>query len=69
MGQPHELSESVSALQQNHKARVIQALWKARTKAKIPPPIDPTTVPKTTILHLDYTGALPDRCASGTLLL
>ena len=36
-------------------------------KATPNPPFDPTTVPKSTTLHLDYTGRLPVRCSAGTL--
>jgi hypothetical protein len=30
-------------------------------------PFDPTAVPKSTTLHLDYTGRLPVRASVGTL--
>ena len=31
------------------------------------PPFDPMSAPKSTKLHFDYTGPLPQRCSSGTL--
>ena len=67
--QPHALSQSVSARHKHH------LLNQARQRAGKPePPIakglpafDPTTVPKSRTLHLDYTGRLPQRCSAGTL--
>ena len=57
---PHQLSDATSALRRLHDRN---------TRAKIPKLLktfDCTTVPKSTILHLDYTGDLPEVCLSGT---
>ena len=37
------------------------------TDAPITKVFDPKTVPKSTTIHMDYTGRLPVRCSSGTL--
>jgi hypothetical protein len=70
-GQPHSESDVVSALRRHHHASVIQALFKThhkQLKFKSPiPAFDPTSVHKSTKLHFDYTGPLPERCASGML--
>jgi hypothetical protein len=70
-GQPHAQSDSVSALRRHHDASIIQELNKRnrndpKAKAMLLP-FDPTTVPKSTKLHFDYTRPLPQRCSSGTL--
>jgi hypothetical protein len=66
----HAQSEAVSALRRHHNAKAIQDLWRQiKAKAKSSPlsTFDPTKVPRSTTLHFDYTGALPERCNSGTL--
>jgi hypothetical protein len=71
-GQLHSQSEAVSALRRHHNAKAIQDLWRQmKAKAKSSPlsTFDSTKVPKSTTLHFDYTGALPERCNSGTLYL
>jgi hypothetical protein len=68
--QPHAQSEAVSALRRHHNAKAIRDLWRQmKTKAKSSPlsTFDPTKAPRSTTLHFDYTGALPERCTSGTL--
>jgi hypothetical protein len=66
--QPHANSQSVSALQRHHKANIIQNLWRQSKKDKtVHARFDPTTVTKSTTLHFDYTGPLPERCSAGTL--
>jgi hypothetical protein len=68
--QPYAQSEAVSALCRHHKAAILQEAWRLRTASKLSkldPKFDPTMVPKSTTLHFDYTGALPERCSSGTL--
>jgi hypothetical protein len=76
-GQPHQLSDSVSARQRSHKAQIMRQLLATTQGQTIPGAtnekntlrevFDPTKVPRSITLHLDYTGALPKRCASGTL--
>ena len=70
--QPHSTSDAVSALRRHHKASIIQDTWKKRLQDTTKPPLptfDPTKSPRSTTLHLDCTGALPERCSSGTLFL
>ncbi len=67
--QPHAESDAVSALHRFHKAQVIKALkqkHRAINSGSLYPPFDPTTVIKSTTLHLDYTGAWPERGSMGT---
>ncbi len=68
-GQPHAQSTAVSALQRNHQAQHIKQILKMMNhKLKTPQlTLDRTTITRATTLHLDYTGALPERCHSGTL--
>jgi hypothetical protein len=69
-GQPHLQSDAVSAQQRQHKATIIKELLQKHYFNKDLPPLprlDISTVPKSTILHCDYTGTLPERCTSGTL--
>jgi hypothetical protein len=68
--QPHANSDAVSARQRQHKTAVLQEMLKQHYGGKKLPPIPPLDIsllPKSTILHCDYTGALPERCSSGTL--
>ena len=37
-----------------------------KAQLSVSTPFDPTACPRSKILHLDYTGPLPDVCASGT---
>jgi hypothetical protein len=72
--QPHALSDSVSARHRAH-VKAQQALPTIKTDDSTPggsqlkpaKTFDPTTVPRSTTLHLDYTGRLPTRCSTGTL--
>jgi hypothetical protein len=64
--QPHDLSEAVSARKRYH-LRELTAKRKATDKNQGKhAPFSHTAVPKSTTLHLDYTGPLPEPCASGT---
>ena len=54
-------SEAVSARKRHHHR---QAPLISSSKAE--EPFDPTSVPKSTTLHMDYTGDLPETCLSGT---
>jgi hypothetical protein len=69
--QPYATSNAVSARQRHYKVELPQDLWRKKRADKTkptPPPSDPTTIPKSSTLHLDYTGAaLPERCTSGIL--
>jgi hypothetical protein len=68
--QPHAQSEAVSALRRHYQAAILQEAWRLRAadmKSKIDPQFDPTKVPRSTTLHFDYIGALPERCSAGTL--
>ena len=68
--QPHAESQAVSARRSHHTARLIQDMWTKRKSIQSIAPIprfNPTTVPESTTLHFNYTGALPERCSSGTL--
>ena len=59
ISRPHASSQAVSALRRHHQQP-------SATK-KIEIPFDPTKVPKSDTLHLDYTGALSGKCTSGVL--
>jgi hypothetical protein len=64
--QPHDLSEAVSARKRHH-LRALTAKRKATDKNQGKhAPFSYAAVPKSTTLHLDYTGPLPEPCASGT---
>ncbi len=66
--QPHPLSQAVSARRRAHLKATHRG--KSEVKGTIPPPLapfDPTKVPRSTTLHLDYTGRLPRRGSNGTL--
>ena len=72
--QPHGLSDSVSARRRAHakaqrNARTIMSEDHTKKGPQTDPAkaFDPTTVPKSTSLHLDYTGRLPTRGSKGTL--
>ena len=67
--QPHAGSDAVSALHRYHKAEVIKELKRkhlSNNLGSLYPPFNPTTVTKSTTLHLDYTGAWPERGSMGT---
>jgi hypothetical protein len=67
--QPHAQSQSVSARHRAHK-NMLRSKSRTDPTSSLPTPItpfDPTTVPKSTTLHFDYTGRLPIRGSMGTL--
>jgi hypothetical protein len=66
--QPHPDSQSVSARRRAH--RLSQRTLRPKSEEPSPSKIvrfDPSTVPKSTTLHLDYTGRLPFRDSAGTM--
>jgi hypothetical protein len=66
--QPHSDSQSVSALRRAHRRS--QRILKTKSEGQPPTPsvlFDPTKVPKSTTIHMDYTGRLPSRGSAGTL--
>ena len=67
--QPHDLSQTVSARRRDHNKALSQLgkSYKETPKTKKLPIFDPTNIPRSTTLHLDYTGRLPTRCSNGTL--
>jgi hypothetical protein len=67
-GIPHAQSEAVSARKRHHamKTRDAAARLVQKSELTISNTFDPTTCPRSKILHLDYTGPLPDVCSSGT---
>jgi hypothetical protein len=58
--QPHIGTQSVDGQRRLYNKSLV-------TKVTTSEPFDPTRVPKSTTLHLDYTGHLPERCETGTL--
>ena len=69
VGQPHALSNSVSARRRNFNKQKAKAanLTNPKVDPAKNPQFDPTTVPKSTTIHLDYTGRMPKRGSKGTL--
>ena len=68
---PHENSEAVSARRRHHamaSRRTTQSDSNIKNDgpAKPAPPFSLAEVPRSTTLHLDYTGPLPEACTSGT---
>ena len=59
---PHAQSDAVSALRRHH-TREAQAQQQSGTKIE---PFSLTGIERSTTLHLDYTGPLPEPCTSGT---
>jgi hypothetical protein len=59
-GQSHAASQSVDAQRRLHQ----NLRRPEQTKTD---PFDPTSVPRSKTLHIDYTGRLPERCETGTL--
>ena len=67
--QPHADSDAISALRRFQKSQVLKAIkqkHRATNSGSLYPPFDPTTITKSTTLHLDYTGAWPQRGSMGT---
>ena len=64
-GQPHVASDAVSARKRHHDAtaRNLQLLLGKPIKMV---PFSPTNGPRSTALHLDYTGPLPEAGSAGT---
>ena len=68
IGQPHAASQSVSARKRHHqKSRDKAAKLMRYAKWKHDPGFDSTTIPKSTTIHLDYTGRTPARGSRATL--
>ena len=68
-GQPHAESDAVSARRRHHTlaTRNLCHSWlKSLDSKDALKPFDPKEGPRSTTLHLDYTGPLPEACASGT---
>jgi hypothetical protein len=70
-GQPHADSDAVSARRRHHAMATRNSLCYSGSKAPerkadVLKPFDPKGGPRSTTLHLDYTGPLPEACASGT---
>ncbi len=67
--QPHALSQAVSARHKHHLQNQsrLRGLNPDPSTAKSLPGFDPTTIPRSRTLHLDYTGRLPQRGSAGTL--
>jgi hypothetical protein len=63
--QPHPHSEAVSALQRHH-TRQQDMEDKKKTKGDKNAPFNFAAVPKSTTIHLDYTGILPEVGSNGT---
>ena len=59
-GQPHAASQSVDAQRRLHRNL-------RRTEPTLTESFDPTSIPRSKTLHIDYTGRLPERCKTGTL--
>ncbi len=68
VGQPHALSNSVSARKRHHKKAIAEAdKLSMESKREQAPKFDPASIPKSTTIHLDYTGKMPKRGSRGTL--
>ncbi len=69
IGQPHAASDAVSARRRHFLKDQWQkqTIKKGHSSAKPTPSFDPTQIPKWTMIHVDYTGRLPQRCSAGTL--
>jgi hypothetical protein len=66
-GQPHANSEAVSARQRHHATATRAAIASLPTHMKVKAlPFDPSKMPRSSTLDLDYIGPLPDVCSSGT---
>jgi hypothetical protein len=63
MGEPHNDSQSVSALRRFYSSQNISAL--KRSHSQTPEPFNIKTVPKSRTLHMDYTEQLPMAGTSG----
>jgi hypothetical protein len=58
--QPHIGTQSVDGQRRYHNKSLL-------SKPTASVPFDPKRVPKSTTLHLDYTGQLQERCETGTI--
>lgn len=65
---PHAQSDAVSALRRHHDRTQTRLLQSASLSSKLVKGLPFTTkdIPRSTVLHLDYTGTLPEVCSSGT---
>ena len=64
--QPHALSQAVSARHKHHLQNQSRLKGLEPDSPKLPD-FDPTTIPRSRTLHVDYTGRLPQRGSAGTL--
>ncbi len=68
VAQPHAESQSVSAQRRHfNKAKSTNVTKIEKSSSKLDKPFDPASVPRSTTIHLDYTGRLPQRGSQGTL--
>jgi hypothetical protein len=69
VAQPHASSQSVSARRRLYaKTNLRRKEIKSENHPKkTTSKFDPTTIPRSTTIHMDYTGRLPTRCSAGTL--
>jgi hypothetical protein len=67
-GQPHKNSEAVSAQLRNHTRMMTKDIKHTHEKLDLPnlPPFNYKAVRKSTTIHLDYTGLLPEVGSNGT---
>ena len=66
---PHAQSDAVSALRRHH-TRATRERQRQHARLLLPTcgdkPFSLGEVPRSTLLHVDYTGPLPETCSSGT---
>ncbi len=63
---PHAASDAASSLARHHTRTTRAKLLKFAGKALSQEPFSVTGIPRSTTLHMDYTGPLPEPCLSGT---
>ena len=65
---PHPLSASVSARKRHHdRTQLRRPIDKESTTKPARIPFNPKSIPRSTTIHMDYTGRLPMRGSAGTL--
>jgi hypothetical protein len=67
-GQPHAASDAVSARRRNHDATARNIQLRLGQQIKMVP-FSPTDGPRSSSIHLDYTGPFPEACSAGTRYL
>jgi hypothetical protein len=67
-GQPHAASDVVSARRRNHDATTQNIQLRLGQQIKMVP-FSPTDGPRSSSIHLDYTGTFPEACSAGTRYL